>query len=336
MSKNHKVSRNWPKNLLQWGSLAILVFFLSGLAGRIFSKAAEVDPEAYCPFGGIAALATYGARGSLPCSMNSVQIMMGIVLIIGVILFSKLFCGFLCPIGTVQDLIFRLGKNLGIKGRGIRNGSAADKALRSVKYILLFWIVYMTAVSSELFCKNLDPYYAVATGFKGEITLWMSVITISIVVIGAFFADRFWCRYVCPLGAASNTFKFWIRIAALFVVWIIVNKFVSVPWFVLLGLFCVIGYLLEIFSCKPKLQIFHVVKNDEFCNRCGLCSKSCPYGINVSEFDTKVDHVDCTLCGECVTACNRDALSIGVSRKSGNGCFRKILPAALTLLLLVL
>ena len=33
----------------------------------------------------------------------------------------------------------------------------------------------MTLSTSELFCKNFDPYYAAATGFHGEITLWMAV-----------------------------------------------------------------------------------------------------------------------------------------------------------------
>lgn len=48
--------------------------------------------------------------------------------------------------------------------------SIADKLLRVVKYVLLFTILYFTLSSSELFCKKLDPFYAVA-GFKGEIVL---------------------------------------------------------------------------------------------------------------------------------------------------------------------
>ena len=50
---------NWPKNLLQWGTLAALVFFLSGLAGKLFPKMDAVDPERLCPFGGLQALATF-------------------------------------------------------------------------------------------------------------------------------------------------------------------------------------------------------------------------------------------------------------------------------------
>ena len=50
MSKKSTITRNWPRYLLQWGTLALLIFFLSGLAGKIFQKSAEVNPEAYCPF----------------------------------------------------------------------------------------------------------------------------------------------------------------------------------------------------------------------------------------------------------------------------------------------
>ena len=119
--------------------------------------------------GGLQALATYLSRGSLPCSMSSVQVMMGIALVAAIVLFSKLFCAYICPLGTVQDILGKIRKALHIKGVKVRNGSVLDKILRVVKYALVFWIFYMTVNSSELFCKNLDPYYAIATGFKARI-----------------------------------------------------------------------------------------------------------------------------------------------------------------------
>ena len=77
MAKKSVILKNWPKYLLQWGVLAALIVFITGI---IPSKEA-VDPEAYCPMGGLQALATYLSRGSLPCSMSSVQVMMGIALV---------------------------------------------------------------------------------------------------------------------------------------------------------------------------------------------------------------------------------------------------------------
>ena len=163
--KNSPTKKNWPRYVLQWGALAAIIFFVSGLARLIFTKLEPTDPEAWCPFGGLEALATYGVRGSLPCSMSSLQIILGICLAAAVVLFSKLFCGYLCPLGTVQDLLLKLRRGLGFRGLVIKRKSVADKLLRILKYALVFWLFYMTATASELFCKNLDPYYAVATGF---------------------------------------------------------------------------------------------------------------------------------------------------------------------------
>ncbi len=327
MAKRSTIIRNWPKYLLQWGVLAALIIFITG----IVPSENAVDPEAYCPMGGLQALATYLANNSLPCSMSSLQVMMGIALVAAVVLFSKLFCAYICPLGTVQDLLGKARTAMHIKSIKVRNGSAADKILRIIKYALVFWIFYMTVNASELFCKNLDPYYAVATGFKGEITLWMSIVSISVVVLGSFFVDMFWCRYLCPLGAISNTLKFWLWIGVLFGAYYVADVLgADIPWAVLLGGFCIVGYLLEIFHSKPGLQILHVTKDENACNNCGLCIKKCPYHIDIKSFHNgKVNHVDCTLCGECVAACSTGALNVGISKPSRSRIL-KIVPAVLT------
>ena len=331
MAKRSTIIRNWPKYLLQWGVLIALVVFITG----IIPSEEAVDPEAYCPMGGLQALATYLANNSLPCSMSSLQVMMGIALVAAVVLFSKLFCAYICPLGTVQDLIVKARNAMKIKSLKVRNGSVADKVLRIVKYALVFWIFYMTVNASELFCKNLDPYYAVATGFKGEITLWMSIVSISVVVIGSFVIDMFWCRYLCPLGAISNSLKFWVWIGVLFGVYYAANAVgANIPWAVLLGAFCIVGYVLEIANSKPKFQILHVTKDDNACNNCGLCAKKCPYHIDIKSFHAgKVNHVDCTLCGECVAACSTGALNIGLCKPSKSKVW-KFVPAVLTVVLI--
>ena len=331
MARKSTIIKNWPKYLLQWGVLAALIVFITGLV----PSENAVDPEAYCPMGGLQALATYISRGSLPCSMSSVQVMMGIALVAAIVLFSKLFCAYICPLGTVQDLLGKLRKALHIKGLKIQNGSVLDKILRIVKYALVFWIFYMTVNSSELFCKNLDPYYAIATGFKGEITLWMSIVSISVVVLGSFFIDMFWCRYLCPLGAISNSLKFWLWIGVLFGAYYVADVLgADIPWAVLLGGFCILGYLLEIFHAKPKMQLLYVMKNQSACNSCGLCNKKCPYHIDVRGCrNGKVNSVDCTLCGECVAACSANALRIGVCKK-GKSRIGNYVPAVLTVALI--
>lgn len=330
MAKRSNIISNWPKYVLQWGVLVALILFLTGL----IPGETAADPEAFCPMGGLQAFATYLAQNSLPCSMSSLQVMMGLALVAAVVLFSKLFCGYLCPLGTVQDIIKRLRVKFRIKSVKIANGSVADKILRIIKYALLFIIFYMTVEESELFCKNLDPYYAVATGFQGEITLWMSIVSICVLVIGSLVVDMFWCRYLCPLGAISNSLKFWVWIGVLFGIYYAANVIgAGIPWAVLLGAFCIIGYLLEVFNARPKYQILHVLKNESACNNCGLCQKMCPYHIDLRTFHNgKINHVDCTLCGECVAACANKALNVGI-KENKVGKFRKVVPALLAVAL---
>lgn len=329
IKKSSTIIKNWPKFLIQWGVLIALAIFL-------IPSGQTVDPEAYCPMGGIQALLTYLAKGTLPCSMSALQIVMGVTFAISIVLFSKLFCGFLCPLGTVQDLFIKWRKSLHIKGLTIKHASIADKALRIVKYALLFWIFYMTVSSSELFCKNFDPYYAVATGFKGEITLWMTIVSISILILGSFFIDKFWCKYICPLGAVSNSLKFWITelIVCGVTYWIAHAFQAENTWVYILAAFCIAGWLMEIIVARPKVQILHIYKDLDKCNHCGLCTKKCPYGIDLNRYGAKIDSVDCTLCGECVASCNQKALNVGVCKKS-KGCFWKYIPAILTLILLI-
>lgn len=330
MAKKSTIRTNWPKTLLQLGILAALVFFLSGLATKLFPGMETPDPEKYCPYGGLEALATYIQRGSLPCSMTSLQIVMGIALAAIAMLVSKLFCAYICPIGTIEDLLIRLRKAIGFKGISIKNGSIADKVLRIVKYALLYWIFYMTISSSELFCKNLDPYYAVATGFKGEITMWMALITVSTVILLGVVIDRFWCKYICPLGAISNSIKFWISMVSLTVVFILLSLVgLAIHWAIVLGAFCLAGYLLEILCGKPKAQLLYIVNDESKCSHCNACSKACPYNIDITKLGSKVNSVDCTLCGECVASCTTGSLSIGLS-KPGKPAM-KYAPAIITI-----
>ena len=330
MAKQSTIKRNWPKYLLQWGVLAALAAFL------LIPGKDPANPEAYCPMGGLQALTTFFVRGSLPCSMSMVQIVMGIALAAAVVLFSKLFCGYLCPLGTVQDLLMKLRNTIGWRGIVVKNGTVADKVLRVIKYVLLFWIFYSTATASELFCKNLDPYYAVATGFKGEITLWMSLISVAAVILCGFMVNMFWCKYLCPLGAISNSLKFWVWIVVLAAAYYLLGAVgVNVPWWALLAAFCVVGYLLEILCGKPGLQVLHIMKNDSKCTHCGLCTKACPYGIDVAGCRAgAVKAVDCTLCGECTAVCPVDAIHTGVCVKGGRNVWNVLAPAVIALVLM--
>ena len=306
-----KLKHNYWKIVLQWGVLASLVGGV--LWGTLHEEA--VDVEAYCPFGGLQALGSFLVNDSLACSMSVLQISMGVVLALGVLFFAKLFCGYLCPLGTVGEWMGRVGRRLHLQ-REVRLGGVWDRLLRLVKYALLFWILYNTLLTSELFCKKLDPYYAVATGFQGEIVAWMSSITLSLLVLGGFFVRMFWCRYICPLGAVSNSFKFLpVVILATLATWILTFLDVENAWVWVLGATLSLSYLYEVVRMKSHYaSLLHIQHEESLCTHCGLCERRCPYQLPITA-QMNLKHVDCTLCGTCISACPTDALTINGKKK---------------------
>ncbi|MDR2585140.1 MAG: 4Fe-4S binding protein [Prevotellaceae bacterium] len=304
--------RNWLKKILQWGTLLIIACFI--LWG-IYGGGKPTDPEAYCPFGGLQVLSSFFINNTLACGMTFVQIMMGIALTVGVLLFSKLFCGYLCPLGTVSEWLSRVGSKTGISYT-ISKGSFADLALRTVKYGLLFFVFYFTIKSSELFCMKFDPYYAVATGFTGEATLWMSLAAIALLIFGNLYFKMFWCKYICPLGALSNLLRFTLLFVGMIgLIWGFEIADFQNGWVLGLGIACLLSYIFEITCLKNKTwSLLRIVRNEKACTSCKECAKKCPYSIDVNKTE-KVKDVDCTLCGDCVSCCPDGALMVS-KRKS--------------------
>jgi NAD-dependent dihydropyrimidine dehydrogenase PreA subunit len=298
--------QNWYKLIYQFAVIGILSFMLFRL---LFDKAYTPDFEAYCPFGGLQALGSYLTMDSLSCSMTSTQIMMGVVLFIGIVLFSRLFCGYICPLGTIGEWIGKLGDRLKVR---ITPKGLADYALRLLKYVLLFITFYFTLKTSELFCKKFDPYYAAVSGFNSDVVLWWALIAIGALLLGSLFFRLFWCRYLCPLGALSAIFKYsWWFLGTMAVYVILLLVGLSIPYVWPLLIITAGGYILEVTRMnRVRPDPVHITRNTDTCTSCGLCTISCPQGIDVASVD-KVTHADCTLCGDCLHACpEKDTLQI--------------------------
>ena len=110
------------------------------------------------------------------------------------------FCGWLCPFGAMQELAADLGRWLGIKQ--VRIPDRWDARLKNFKFIALAAVFAAAAIPSA-------PAETVAEiePFKTAITLEFVraapyVIYAGGLMIGGMFAFKFFCRYLCPLGAA--------------------------------------------------------------------------------------------------------------------------------------
>ncbi|MFZ2287833.1 MAG: 4Fe-4S binding protein [Bacteroidales bacterium] len=298
--------QNWYKLIYQFAVIGILSFMGFRL---LWDKAYTPDFEAYCPFGGIQALGSFVTMDSLSCSMTSTQIMMGVALFIGIVLFSRLFCGYICPLGTISEWLGKLGDKLKVR---ITPKGLADYALRLLKYALLFITFYFTLKSSELFCKKFDPYYAAVSGFNSDVVLWWAIIAIGVLILGSVFFRLFWCRYLCPLGALSAIFKFsWWFIGAMGLYVILLLVGLDIPYVYPLVIITAGGYILEVARMdRVRPDPVHITRNTDTCTSCRLCSVKCPQGIVVASME-KVTHTDCNLCGDCLHACpEKDTLQI--------------------------
>lgn len=120
------------------------------------------------------------------------------------LLLKKSFCGWLCPVGTVSEYLWKLGKK--IYGRTIRLPKWLDLPLRGLKYLLLgffaFLIGNMTAESIQEFMAT--PYGLIADVKMLNFFRTMGVTAAGVVlmlVVLSTLVQNFWCRYLCPYGA---------------------------------------------------------------------------------------------------------------------------------------
>lgn len=110
-----------------------------------------------------------------------------------------LFCGWLCPFGALQELVAWIGQRLGL--RQIKIPERWHRRLILLKYPILAGLV-----TTAFFSLTLAEQLAEVEPFKTSITLyfvrhWPFVMyALALLAIG-LFVHKFYCRYLCPLGA---------------------------------------------------------------------------------------------------------------------------------------
>ncbi len=119
-------------------------------------------------------------------------------------IFRKAFCGWLCPVGTLSEYLWRLGRRM--VGRNFRLPRAADIPMRGLKYILmglfLFAVVAMPVAAIRDF---LDGPFGIIDDVKMlnffRFLGLAGIGVVALLVIASLFVQNFWCRYLCPYGA---------------------------------------------------------------------------------------------------------------------------------------
>ena len=120
------------------------------------------------------------------------------------LLFRKSFCGWLCPIGTVSEYLWKSGRR--IFGRNFSFPKWLDHPLRCLKYLFLGFFVYAVAMmSASTIADFVGSPYGLVVDVR-MLNFFRFIGTTTAVVLGglalASLALRnFWCRYLCPYGA---------------------------------------------------------------------------------------------------------------------------------------
>ena len=110
------------------------------------------------------------------------------------------FCGWLCPFGALQELLNRVAKAVKIPQKKLPWG--LHERLWALKYII-FLVLFGFSLHSLGWAERLaeiEPFKtAIILKFMRE---WPFVIFAVLLLIAGLFIERFYCRYICPLGAA--------------------------------------------------------------------------------------------------------------------------------------
>ena len=193
-------------------------------------------------------------------------------------LVGRLICGWLCPFGLIQDILFKIPFIKKIRT------FAKDKWLRKVKYLILllfviilplFW-VDLLGQGAPYFCKFICPVGTLEGGIPlillnqsmrgalGWLYAWKLVI-LAIIVVASIVIYRPFCKYICPLGAIYSIFN------------------------------------------PISIFLYRVDKNK--CISCGKCAKVCDMACNPVK---QANDLECIRCGKCKKACPVQAISSGI------------------------
>ena len=233
-----------------------------------------------CP-GAVAACPLGSLQGAISSDKSTLWYVGGTLLLYS-ILFGRMICGWLCPFGFIQELVYK------IKTPKMKKNKVT-RLLSYLKYVILVFFVIIVPVTYAFrdtplpaYCKYICPAGTLEGGMLllankvnasyfsmlGPIFTWKFLLMVSIMV-GCVFIFRLFCRFLCPLGALYGLFN--------------------------------------------KLSFFGVTVEEHNCINCNKC-------INHCKMDTlKVGDQECISCGECINVCPTDAIKwkgTGLLRKN--------------------
>ena len=125
--------------------------------------------------------------------------LMAFVIVSFVLWGRGVFCGWLCPFGALQELIAKFAKL--VKIRQINISYRSHQILWPVKYFLLAGLIGISfySMASLNLATEIEPFKTVIS--MKFIREWYFIVYALILLLMGVFVERFFCRFLCPLGA---------------------------------------------------------------------------------------------------------------------------------------
>ena len=230
----------------------------------------------------------------------NVAVIVGLVVL--TLVFGRIYCSIICPLGIMQDVFGWLGK------RAKKNRYSYSKALSWLRYGVLAGFVACILLGVGSIVQLLAPYSAfgrIATNLLQPVYVAGNNVLAAIAEhydSYAFYHGDIWLRALPSLVIAAVTL---VVLAVL--AWRGGRTYCNTV--------CPVGTVLSFFSHFSLLKIRF---DNEKCRNCSLCTKNC----KASCIDYKthtVDYSRCVVCGDCLKSCKFGALKYGAKRLEVRG-----------------
>lgn len=197
--------------LCVWIGIEFTLFMYWGQSGGTAPfQARPPGAEGFLPISALVSMKYWIQTGDIN-DIHPYGLFIFTAIIVVSIFMKKAFCGWLCPIGTLSETLWMLGKKVFGKNRSIPRWF--DYPLRSLKYLLLLFFAYSIMRMDVPTLKEFiySPYNKVADikmylffAHLSSFALW----TLIIIALFSIVIKNFWCRYLCPYGALLGFLSF--------------------------------------------------------------------------------------------------------------------------------
>ncbi|MDD3309910.1 MAG: 4Fe-4S binding protein [Dysgonamonadaceae bacterium] len=225
-------------------------------------------------------------------ALLAMNVIILVALILITLLFGRVYCSSICPMGIYQDIIAWISKKI-IK----RKNYTFSKAKTILRWALLGLVVIAYIFGFTFLLGLLDPY-----GSWGRIVTHL--------LRPAYLAGNNIMANIFTIFDNYTFYKVSIYGISIF------STIIALVWLLGVGVFawkngrtycntvCPVGTFLGFIS---KLSLFKIQFNDEKCNSCGLCAMKCKASC-IDSNNKKIDYSRCVVCFNCLESCKRKAM----------------------------